>query len=113
MVTTEKDIKVTRGDTFGFNFDIKDGEGLEPTLDAVYFSVKETPEDDDYTFQKTLTNGITRLTGGGYYVRIDPSDTQDLDKDKYYYDLQVNIDDDVYTPLKGKLDIRWDITREA
>ena len=113
MVTTERDIKLTRGDTFGFNFAIKDKTGNEPELDAVYFSVKAKPDDTSYVFQKTLNDGITALSGGGYYVKIEPSDTEDLTGERYYYDLQVNIDDDVFTPLKGRLELKWDVTREA
>lgn len=113
MVTTERVIKLTRGDTRGFNFTIKDKEGDEPTLDAVYFSVKENPDASEYVFQKTLGDGITPLSGGGYYVKIEPDDTKDLAKTKYFYDLEVNIGDDVYTPLKGQLEIKWDVTREA
>lgn len=112
MVTTEKDIKLTRGDSFGFNFKVADGEGEAVTLDACYFSVKENPDDDDYVFQKNLSQGITRLSDGQYYVKIEPSDTADLEQFGYYYDLQCGIGNDIFTFLKGKLDIKWDVTKE-
>lgn len=113
MVTTEKTIKMTRGDTKGFNFAVKDKSGTIQALDAVYFSVKENPDDDTYVFQKSLGDGVTQLSDGGYYVKIAPADTADLDKSKYYYDLEITIGDDVYTPRKGYLEIKWDVTREA
>lgn len=113
MVTTEKTIKMTRGDSRGFNFIVKDKSGTVQELDAAYFSVKENPDDENYVFQKTLTDGITQLSDGGYYVKIEPDDTKDLAKQKYYYDLELNIGDDVYTPRKGYLEIKWDVTREA
>lgn len=113
MVTREKTFNITRGDSWGINFEITDSEGTQTALDAVYFSVKENPDDNQYIFQKSLGHGITALTGGGYYVKINPTDTQYLEQKKYYYDLEVTIGDDVYTFLKGMLDIRWDITKES
>lgn len=112
MLTTIKDIKLTRGDSFGFNFKVADAEGVTVTLDACYFSVKENPDDESYIFQKDLSEGITRLSSGEYYVKIEPADTENLEQFGYYYDLQATIDDDVFTFLKGKLDIKWDVTRE-
>lgn len=111
MVTTEKKIKLTRGDSFGFNFEVADSNDEEVSLDAVHFSCKESPTDANYIFQKTLNNGITKLSEG-YYVKIEPADTEELEYKDYYYDLQVTIGDDVYTFLKGKLEIKWDVTKE-
>ena len=112
MITTIKNIEITRGDSYGFNFEIADENDQEVELDAAYFSCKENPDDESYIFQKTIDHGITKLNDGGYYVKIEPADTKDLNQFKYYYDLQIEIDDDVYTPLKGKLDIKWDVTKE-
>ena len=111
MLTTIKDIKLTRGDSFGFNFEVADSEGNEVELDACYFSCKERPDDTEYIFQKSLNNGITKLSEG-YYVKLKPADTTNMEYKAYYYDLQATIGDDVITFLKGKLDIKWDITRE-
>jgi hypothetical protein len=112
MVTTEKDIKLTRGDSFGFNFKVADGTGTAVTLDACYFSVKENPDDDNYIFQKNLSRGISHLSNGEYYVKIEPEDTSNLPEFAYFYDLQCKIGNDVFTFLKGKLDIKWDVTKE-
>lgn len=112
MITTEKDIKMTRGDSFGFNFKVADGEGTTVTLDACHFSVKKNPDDENYIFQKNLDRGIRRLDDGEYYVKIEPEDTANLEQFGYYYDLQCKIGNDVFTFLKGKLDIKWDVTKE-
>lgn len=112
MVTTEKEIKLTRGDSFGFNFKVADGNDEAVELDACHFSVKENPDDINYVFQKNLSRGITRLSDGEYYVKIEPEDTADLEQFQYYYDLQCKIDGNVYTFLKGKLEIKWDVTKE-
>ena len=112
MITTEKNITITRGDSFGFNFKVEDDEGTAVTLDACYFSCKENPDDENYVFQKNLSQGITQLSSGEYYVKIDPANTKDLSQFPYYYDLQCTIGDDIYTFLKGKLEIKWDVTKE-
>lgn len=112
MKTTEKNIDLTRGDSWGFNFEITASDDSQVTLDACYFSCKEHPDDDEYIFQKSLDNGITALSGGGYYVKIEPADTENLEQNKYYYDLEATIGGDVYTFLKGKLNIKWDVTKE-
>lgn len=113
MITTEKEIKITRGDSFGFNFEITDENDQQVELDACYFSCKEKPSDTDCLFQKSIGSGITKLNDGGYYVKIDPADTDGLESKKYYYDLEATIGNDVYTFLKGKLNIGWDVTRES
>lgn len=110
MITKEKNIIITRGDSYGFNFRVKNAAGTATTLTAAYFSVKEKLDDTTYVFQKTLSSGITQLSNGDYYVKIEPEDTEELELQRYYYDLQIKISDDVYTPLKGRFDVRWDVT---
>ncbi|MBQ8549716.1 MAG: hypothetical protein IJ426_00055 [Clostridia bacterium] len=110
MITKVKDIIVTRGDSKGFNFRVRDRQGQATTLDGATFSVKENLDDSVYVFQKTLSLGISQLDNGDYYVKIEPADTEGLELQKYYYDLQIEIGDDVYTPLKGRFDVRWDVT---
>lgn len=112
MITTEKDIKLTRGDSFGFNFSVTNANDEAVTLNSCYFSVKESPTDNEYIFQKRLNGGITQLENGEYYVKIEPADTRELPEAQYYYDLECGINNDVFTFLKGKLDIKWDVTKE-
>ena len=109
----KKDISIIRGDTFAFNFIIND------VLGGAYLSAKTTTDKTDtkYVFQKTLNDGIELIGQEAgqytYAVRIAPEDTNNLDTGKYYYDLQLEINDDVYTPLMGKINITYDITREV
>lgn len=112
MKTIIKNIELTRGDSYGFNFEIADENDQEVGLDAAYFSCKENPDDEQYIFQKTLGNGITKLNDGGYYVKIDPDETKELTQFGYYYDLEIRIGNDIHTPLKGRLSIKWDVTKE-
>jgi hypothetical protein len=110
MKTKIYDIVLTRGNSFGFNFSIED---LTEELTSCYFSCKVVPEDEKYIFQKSLGDGIKKLDDGGYYVKIEPEDTKGIDLIKYYYDLQFTVGEDVYTPLKGRLDVRWNVTEEV
>lgn len=112
MNTTIKNIDLTRGDSFGFNFEVTDSDNVEVELDSCAFSCKEKIDDTEYVFQKTLDDGIERLEAGGYYVKIEPSDTANLATKSYYYDLEATIGEDVFTFLKGKLNIKWDVTKE-
>lgn len=102
-------LDMVRGDTLAFGFEL---EGIAE-VDAAYFSVKNTITDDEYLIHKTLGNGIAKVEDGKYSVRVAPSDTHDLEVGSYYYDLQISVNDDIYTVLNGKLNIEADVTREG
>lgn len=114
MAKTDVNMTAVRGDTIAFGTEIGDenGELITDDLTAAYFSCKENATDTEYVFQKTLGNGIVKSSTGKYTVRVAPEDTKDLEPGVYYYDFQIEIDGDVYTPLKGKLTLEQDITVE-
>lgn len=107
-------IYMNRGDTLDFKFDV---EGAEADLSTAFFSCKKDPNDDEYVFQKSLGDGIVKVSTAAdgtrtYSVTTEPSDTEDLECKTYYYDLQIAFSESqVYTPFKGLLKIDWDITR--
>lgn len=109
----KKNISTIRGNTISFNF-ITDEE-----IDNAYFTAKRTTDKDDtdYFFQKTLNDGIslvdTTEEGYVYAVRVAPIDTNNIDGGEYFYDLQIGINGDVFTPLIGQLKIIDDVTREV
>lgn len=115
MAKSDTDITAVRGDTIALGVELydEDGELITDDLDAAYFSCKKNQTDNNYEFQKTLGSGITKVETGKYRVRVAPEDTDNLDVGTYYYDLEIHINDDVYTPLKGKLKLEQDITREG
>lgn len=115
MAKTDVDITAVRGDTIALGVELldEDGELITDDLDEAYFSCKEDPNNDEYVFQKTLSDGITKVSTGNYTIRVAPEDTENLDVGTFFYDLEIHINDDVYTPLKGKLKLEQDITREA
>lgn len=102
-------LAMVKGDTKAFIVEI---EGLEEDLDSAYFSVKKSTNDEDYIFQKSLSDGIEKVETGKYRVRIAPADTRSVELGTYFYDLQIGLDEDIYTIMRGKLEIAYEITEE-
>ena len=109
MFKNNLNLEMTKGDTLCFGVSIVD---LGQELDSAYFTVKNN-YDDEPIFTKSLGNGIEldHVEGDDYYyrIRIAPNDTKNLEPKKYYYDLEINVDDDKYTILKGILDIDFEV----
>lgn len=106
-----ENLRMVRGDTFSFTIEI---DGLTSDLTSAYFSCKNNKDNSTYTFQKSLGDGIQKVfetdNSKSYQVTIEPEDTNEIDAGNYYYDLQLEIDGDVFTPLIGVLNIIMDIT---
>ena len=45
-------------------------------------------------------------------IKISPEDTKNMKAGYYYYDIQIKVGDDVFTPLLNQLKIIEDITKE-
>ena len=103
---TTYNIKMVKGDTKSFGFEI---EGVE-NLDAAYFSCKRNSQDENYLFQKSLNSGITQRVENQYVVRIDPDDTALLDPGQYWYDLEISKNGDIFTIFRGVLELLPEIT---
>ena len=110
------DIAMIKGDTMSFGFQMQGLDGSAPS--SIIFSCKEDPEDDDAVFSSSLDDGGIWLDSEDsetdlleYGVRIAPSKTENLNTGRYYYDLQIVVNDDVYTLMKGRLQIEYDVTR--
>lgn len=103
---TTYNIKMVKGDTESFGFEL---EGVE-NLDAAYFSCKRNSQDENYLFQKSLNNGITKRTENQYVVRITPDNTALLEPGQYWYDLEISKNGDVFTIFRGVLDLLPEIT---
>ena len=103
----DTNISMIRGDTLSFGLEI---DGLNQNLSSAYFSVKSSYS-GEILFQKSLNNGITKQETGKYVIRVAPQDTFSLDAGEYYYDFQVSVNGDVFTLLRGVLNIEFDVTR--
>lgn len=103
---TTYNIKMVKGDTESFGFEI---EGVE-NLDAAYFSCKRNSQDENYLFQRSLSNGITKRAENQYVVRITPDNTALLEPGQYWYDLEIEKNGDIFTIFRGVLELLPEIT---
>lgn len=105
---------MVRGDSFGFDLEIV---GVNTDLDEAFFSCREDVETDEveYIFQKSIGDGITKVRATEdsiiYHIELAPEDTDEVDIGNYYYDVQISKDGNVFTPLIGRLNISYDVTR--
>lgn len=112
----KKDITMVKGDTMSFGFQIQGLEGSTPS--SIVFSCKDDPEDETAIFTSSLLEGGIWLDSQDddediltYGVRVAPQKTADLDTGRYFYDLEVAVNNDVFTFMKGRLLIEYDVTR--
>lgn len=107
-------IETIRGDTLSFNFELEFTDRPQE-LDAAHFTCKKNLDDDSPLFQKSIGDGIRLVSHEDskliYSVRVAPNDTRDLAAGQYHYDLQIELNGDVFTVLVGILQIQDDITR--
>ena len=103
---TTYNIKMVKGDTESFGFEL---EGVE-NLDAAFFSCKRNSQDENYLFQRSLNNGITKRAENQYVVRINPDNTALLEPGQYWYDLEIIKNGDIFTIFRGVLDLLPEIT---
>lgn len=108
----DKVLKMVRGDTFAFGIEYEFDDESKQDLDTCYFSCKLNADDEEYIFQKSIGDGISKAGDNQYRVRVAPSDTSDIEIGKYYYDLQIGLNGDIHTILKGVLVVEREITRE-
>lgn len=108
----DKYIRMIRGDTLSFGVQIMDEDGKPFTqdLETVYFTCKSNNAMNKYIFKKTLGNGVTKTGTGEYVVRVAPEDTKYADVGKYFYDLELGINGDVFTVMHGVIELERDVT---
>lgn len=106
--TKNFNISMVRGNTLSFAFEV---EGID-SLDTAYFSCKINSDDTNYIFQKSINNGISLVENGKYRVRVAPNDTKNIEVGYYYYDLEIGVNGDIYTILRGRLKVDQNITGE-
>lgn len=105
----ERYVLMTRGDTMSFGM-IIEGMG-DQELETAYLTCRKNHTDPP-VFQKSLGDGISLLEKGQYVVRVAPEDTKDLEPGKYFYDLEIGLNGDIFTVLNGVLELARDVTRE-
>ena len=102
-------LSMVKGDTLAFGFEV---EGVDD-LENAFFSCKANRGDDVYIFQQSLGNGIYKIDNGKYGVRVPPAATKGIEAGNYYYDLQIQVNLDIFTVFIGTLEIVQEITTEG
>lgn len=113
MLKNYLNLEMTKGDTLSFGIEINK---IGKALDAAYFTCKKHYDDETIVFQKALNNGITLDhydSDGNYFykLRVAPTDTQNLEIGKYYYDVEIDVNDDVFTIMRGILTLEFDVKK--
>ena len=108
-------IRNVKGDTYSNAMIL---EGIGQNLESAYFTIRDTLKDDsEILVEKSLGNGISLVEYDAendirkYIIRVAPDDTKDLQSGTYYYDLEVGLNGDVFTVMKGTFTIEQDSTR--
>ncbi|MBR2160587.1 MAG: hypothetical protein IJ938_04650 [Clostridia bacterium] len=110
-----QDIEMVKGDTLEYGIQLQGLEGAEPNI---VFSCALNYY-DDVLFNADLEDGINRdsydaeTDTATYSIRIAPEKTASLDLDRYYYDLQMVLGDDVITLMRGRLTLLYEVTKGA
>lgn len=112
----KRNIKHNKGDTYALSFEI---ENLGQLLDSAYLTCRDNLNDDNSNilFECSLKDGISiveqdeELNDIKYVVRVSPEKTKDLQSGTYYYDLQIEVNGDVFTIMKGSFVIEQDVSR--
>lgn len=108
----DKYIRMTRGDTLSFGVQVYDEEGepFSQDLERAYFTCKSNRSDSRFLFKKSLSDGVSKVGPGAYTVRVAPSDTAGAKPGKYFYDFEIGCNGDVFTVMRGVLEIMQDVT---
>ena len=104
-----QNIYMVKGDTLAFNVEVTDQNGDVILADTVDMTCKKDALGENLVFHKSLLNGIVQ-SDGLITVRVAPEDTQEADAGRYFYDLQIGVDSDVYTLMIGTLTLEQDVT---
>lgn len=112
----KRDIAMVKGDTMSFGFQIMGLGGREP--DKITFSCKSEIEDEYCVFVVSNDDTIDLRSYDSendiytYSVRIPPKKTKKLELGRYFYDLSIEVDNDVITLMIGRLSIEFEVEGE-
>ena len=93
---------VKKGDDFSFTLRFKN---LPADLTTCRFGVKRDFDSEIMLIEKTLNNGIDKVSDGVYRVTILHGESDTLEPEQYVYDLRFTLGNIVSTPLSGFLNV--------
>lgn len=95
-----KNFSIKKGDEFAFAVTFKN---LTQEPSEIWFGVKQDLNQENYDLLLSLHDGIEKISGYQYSVRISPERCNELVNENYTYDLRFKIDNTIKTPLSGKM----------
>lgn len=115
-----KRLSLTRGDSQTYTLTFKRSDGTVYCIKnwSVFFTLKTnwSLTDAQASLQKIVTAhaDTTSGTSGVATIALLPADTASLIPGEYDFDISVcTAANEVYTVMRGKLDLEYDVTREA
>jgi len=115
-----KRLSLTRGDSQTYTLTFKDASQNPYCIKnwVVFFTIKTNYDlpDSQASLQKIITTfaDTTAGTSGVAVIPFLPEDTANLDPGEYDFDIAVKTNsNEVYTVMKGKIDIEYDVTKSA
>ena len=90
------DLSIVRGTSNVFGLAITNADGTPFFLEdgqALVFAVKKRPKDEERVLVKKVTNSIEE---GTFYLELFPSDTEDIEAGRYYYDVGLQYGNSVF-----------------
>ena len=109
-----RDLTLVKGDTLAFAFEIKGLKGQIPS--SIVFTCKESIDTTNILFEITNNDTIKFKTYDEendvltYTLRIPPYISAELDLGRFYYDLELQANNDVFTLMKGRLIVDYEVT---
>ena len=105
----DKYITMVKGDTLAFGVEIEDESGSPVNITDAVFVAKKTYNALTSVFEVSLGDGITKIADGVYSVRVAPEDTADNEPGRYFYQFKVAKNDDVYTIMRGIIELEPEV----
>lgn len=109
-------ISIPRGDIRNFKIAIKEPSGdlTELTFDDIYFTVKRVYLNQEFKFQKRLSDGaITKDQEGYYLFSILPDDTNNLPFGDYDFDIEIVKNGAIKQTTVGVLHLTKEVTFQS
>lgn len=104
-------MQIIQGDTCYLTITKLDDEGDQSDFEngeVVVFSAKKNLKQEDYDIHSENAT----LIDGQMIIRLSSQDTN-IKLGEYYYDIQyTDLAGDIYTLVKGTLEITWEVTNE-
>jgi len=106
----EKDLTLIQGDSFYLTLNKLDKEGEEIGFvegEEIVFSAKKNLKQSEYDI---YSDKMTLTEENKIILYLSPIDTN-IKLGTYYYDIQYKtLNNDIYTLVKGELEVVWEVT---